>query len=274
MSRLPDPRPVPVIPDDFRFAAPLRALADPAAGGDRSRVRETLVGALRKRMVAGDDATVRSVLDQAAPGSAALAVRAALDDAIQRAGDDEAVPLLARIFLMPVLFVAGGKAPATVPGVIPDMEAVTGLMRRAGALGPVENFGLANALGSIEAAEAVMPSRLFALAREIGAADGAALLPPADLDIATADEHVQLRYLAGASVTAADMPTFVETAGQVGRWGMAVSQAIAERLAEPGLSLLPLPRAPQPWFRALAEGRFAREELAFNLFAAAAIRRI
>ncbi|MEO8040831.1 MAG: hypothetical protein ABI794_18840, partial [Betaproteobacteria bacterium] len=208
------------------------------------------------------------------PGAAVRGGLEALDTAINGFGEDEPAALLARVFLVPILFVTGGKAPARVAGVIPDIGAVTQLLKQAGALGAIENFGLSNALGTHEAATAIGPADLFALVRSLDAATAADLLPPGDLVVDTADEQVHLRYLAGASLTPADMPTFLERAGQVGRWGMPLSQMLARQLGDEGLSLLPLPRAPQSWFEAMETGQFAREEIAFNLFATGAIRRI
>jgi hypothetical protein len=274
MPNLPDPRPARRLPPDHPLAAAVDALDKASWAGEDSRGHSLLLGALRKRLSQGDDATITSALDGAAPGAATRALVEALDSVINGAGDDRGETLLTRVFLLPVLFVTGGKAPARVSGVVPDVAAVTELLKQAGALGPVENFGLSNALGLHEAASSVSPSALHGVVRSLDAVAASGLLAPADLVVDSAEERVHLRYLAGASLTAADMPSFLERSGQVGRWGMALSQALGRQLGEEGLSLLPLPRAPRPWFTALEEGRFARAELAFNLFATAAIRRI
>jgi hypothetical protein len=274
MPTLPDPRPPRPFPADHPLAAAFGVLAEVPWGGERARGQAMLLAALRGLLARGDDATIRSALAHAPAGAASRALVEALDGAINGVGDEPGASLLARVFLLPVLFVTGGKAPARVPGVVPDTAAVTELLKQAGALGAVATFGLSDALGSPEAAGAVSPSVLYGLVRDLDAATASKLLAPAELAIVTADEQVHLRYLAGASLTAAHMPAFLERAGQVGRWGMALSQALARQLGQDGLSLLPLPRSPRPWFTALEEGRFARAELAFNLFATGAIRRI
>ncbi len=274
MPNLPDPRPARQLPADHPLAPAIGALADASWAGEHSRGHALLVRGLRRQLSQGDDAAIRSVLDNAPPGAVSRDLVEALDSAINGSDEDRDTPLLSRVFLLPVLFVTGGKAPARVAGVVPDVAAVTELLKQAGALGPVENFGLSNALGTHEAAASVSPSTLFRVVRSLDAATASGLLAPADLVVDSADEHVHLRYLAGASLTAADMPTFLERAGQVGRWGMTLSQLLGRQLGEEGLSLLPLPRAPRPWFTAIEEGRFARAELAFNLFATNAIRRI
>jgi len=274
MPTLPDPRPLRAPLPDCRLAAPILAHTDSAASADRTRTMAMLVQTCRELLAQGDAEAIRSALDGAWPEASARTLVEALDQAINATRHDDESGLLARVFLLPILFVSGGKAPARVSGVVPDIGAVTGLLKDAGALGPVETFGLSNALGTFEAARAVSPVRLFELVRNLDPATTTELLAPADLEIDSADEEVHLRYLAGASLTPTDMPMFLERAGQVGRWGMSLSHLLARQLGEEGLSLLPLPRAPRPWFTALEEGRFAREELAFNLFATGAIRRI
>lgn len=280
MPALPDPRPLAFDAStvaDPALADCLRAVAAADWQHDRTRARQALVKALRTRLAAEDDAAIEGAAAAATPALAAELAQA-LDAAIHGTGDHEDVALIARVFLLPVVCVTAGLAPAAVPGTVPDIDAVVDAMRSAAAFGPVDAFGLGNALASDAQVAAIAPSRLFTLARAFGDAPGSgvgsALLHPDDLALERADEQVHLRYLAGASIAPAAAPTFVETAGQVGRWGMAVSRALAQQLAVPGLTLLPLPRAPRPWFAARGEGRFAREELAFNLFATGAIRAI
>ena len=263
MLTLPDPRSTTTLPESNPLAVSLAAAA-----------QSSLVNTVRSLLAAGDATFVTEALHAPLPSASARALITAVDAAINGPGAEEQGSVLARVFLLPVLLVSAGKAPATVLGVVPDIAELTTLMKRAAALGAVENFGLGNAMGSFAGASAVSPADLHALVRRFGSAGGNDLLTPEPVSIESADEAVHLRFLAGASVTPADLPSFLETAGQIGRWGMGLSQALAQQLADPGLSLLPLPRAPRPWFTALHEGRFAREELAFNLFASGAIRRI
>jgi hypothetical protein len=275
MPSLPDPRPASSLPADHPLASVVAMLCDPAWAGDRVRGHAGAARAVARLLLRGEDEAVTSALAGVPPGAPSRALAAAVDAAINGVvGEDIDAPLLARVFLLPVLLVTAGRAPVTVRGVVPEMAAITRLMKNAGALGPVESFGLSNALADLQAAADIAPGRLFRTVRSLGEAAGADLLPPGDLQVDSAEECVHLRFLAGASVTPAAMPTFLETAGQVGRWGMAVSQELARQLGEEGLSLLALPRAPRPWYAALAEGAFHAGELRFNLFASAAIRRL
>lgn len=272
MSRLPDPRTPATAAAPHELADRIEAALVASVAGDGGRAESGLARLLRRAFERGEDPGVADVAP-VLPEAAARLLARALDAAIHGA-DEGADGLIARIFLIPVVFVTAGRAPAEVQGALPDVAAIAGLMRRAGALGAAENFGLGNALGTLEAARAVPARQLFALTRQWGADGGASLLTPAPIVVTEAEERAHLRFLAGASLTAADAPTFLETAGTVGRWGIAVSGAMHDQLAVEGLSLLALPRAPMPWFRALSEGAFLREEVAFNLFVTGALRRI
>jgi hypothetical protein len=273
MPLLPDPRPRAASPADHPLAARLDAVLAANDAGDGGRAEAGLAKLLRRMLASGEDPAVDALIGRVGDPAARVLIRA-LDTAIHGGDEDAPGSLVARVFLLPVVFITAGRAPAEVSGALPDAAHLAGLMRRAGALGPVENFGLGNALAGIDAARALSPVALHRFAHDIGNAGAAELLAPEPIALTSADETAHLRFLAGVSLTAADAPTVLETAGTVGRWGIAVSQAMHEQLAVEGLSLLALPRAPMPWFRALAEGAFAREEIAFNLFATNALRRI
>lgn len=271
MSRLPDPRPAVAVQAATPLLERLQALLD--APGPRAR--EALVRQIRRALAGDADDDVRRLLIDAPPAGAVEAFRA-VDVAISELDENLDGPeaIVARLFLIPVVIVTAGAAPVTVSGTLPDVNEIRSLLRGAGALGPADNFGLSNALATAEAAWSIAPSRLHHLARSFGGEGGVVLLDPAPIAVESADETVHLRFVAGASVTPAHLPTFLETAGPVGRWGMAVSRSVSRQLELPGLSLLAMPRPPLPWYSALAEGRFAREEVAFQLFATGAIRRL
>ncbi len=271
MSRLPDPR-FAAFPQD---SAPLLERLQGLLDAPGPRAREALVRQVRRALADGADDEVRRLLAAAPPEGATEAVRA-VDVAISELDEslDGPEAIVARLFLIPVVIVTAGAAPVTVSGTLSDVNEIRSLLRGAGALGPADNFGLSNALATADAVWDVSPSHLHHLARSVGTEGGVVLLEPGPISVESADETVHLRFLAGASVTPAHLPTFLETAGPVGRWGMAVSRSVSRQLELPGLSLLAMPRPPLPWYSALAEGRFAREEIAFQLFATGAIRRV
>jgi len=273
MPALPDPRPLTQLAADHPFSERLAAAWEARAAGRDGLAWSGLVRSVLRALERGDGHLVSQALATAGSAQGAL-LRRAVDDAIDAVGTGEDLPLVTRVFLMPVLFVSAGAAPATVAGALPDVAELGAALRAAGALGRVESLAWSNALGTLDAAAAVAPERLHALVRQGGGDGGADLFAPAPIQIDDAAEQVHARLIAGVCVTGVDAPTVMETAGQVGRWGMAVSRLLATQLAVPSLSLLALPRAPASWHAALAQARFARGEIAFQLFATTAIRRI
>ena len=225
---------------------------------------EKLAAAIGHSLQAGDDLLIEQALAQANSPAAYRALIRALDTALKAAGD---AALHMRLFAIPILFVTGGSEPTSLPGVIADVAELTKLFELHGTLGPMRNFGLSAALISAAGLAALKPGTLYQRSRETGQENLLPLdLAPEDIRIAGAEEEVHLRFLTGVSVTAADAPGFTETAGNIGAWGLPFTRALAAQLAQPGLSLLPIPRPPMSPLLALEAGRFAESELGFQLF--------
>jgi hypothetical protein len=264
----PDPRPYGNGRDD-----PLVELAAASAGGRGALAR--LVSRVRELAAAGGDAEIDAAF-AAAPNQR---VRCLLLEAVKAAIDDpapeDADSLIARVFAIPVVFVAGGRAGAVVPGLLPDVAEINALLREHGALGQTENFGLSAAFISAEVLEALRPSALYRWTRSMGESDGGArALPGTDVRVDAVEEQAYLRFLVGAGVAPAQGLSFVESGSRVGAWGMPFTRAVAAQLAQDGLSLLPLPRPPKSLVAAAPAGRFALQETRLNLFAASVLRKL
>lgn len=179
-----------------------------------------------------------------------------------------------RILAIPVLLVAGGSAGSILPGVLSDLTEVTRLFETTGALGRAKNFGFSNALTSLASLEALPWRTLYRIAQGGGPADVAWLdLPPADLSLLSDGEQVDLRFLAGAAVGPADTTSFLESAADIGRWGVKFTQALSRQLSGHGATVLAIPRPPMSVIRAVQAGRFAHAELGLQLFVGNALRR-
>ncbi|HEX4986401.1 MAG TPA: hypothetical protein VFV71_10095 [Burkholderiales bacterium] len=266
MEKLPDPR---------RYMAfsenPLVVLASrqPAAGIAAQQeicptaLRDAMAAALR----AGDD----GLIEQALAEAPSQAVRRALAAALGEAGRPPAdAGLHWHVFALPVLLVCGGRAGATVPGVVPDIDALRAVFDAHGALGPLKNFALGNAFVS---AAGLRPLLLWRQAHDAGSSPFRPLaLAPEPVAIADERETVHLRFLAGVSVGSAGAPAFAETAGNIAAWGMPFTRELAAQLSQPGLSLLPIPRPPMSPRQALEAGAFAQAELGLQLFLSRALR--
>ena len=263
---LPDPRRWNDQPGDD----PLLRLARASLAGDR--VAQTLLAeALHECVRHGRDGEIAGAL-QLAPGPTVYRhlwelVCAAVDR--PRAGDE---PVVARLFAIPVVLVAGAKSRATIPGIVPDIGEITALLETHGAIGATRNFGLSNALSPLPALERITPSAVYAWARDFTASGAPREIGAEAINVAPGREQVQLRFLVGAGIAAPAAPSFLETAANIGTWGMPLTQALARQLAQPGLDLLPLSRPPTAILKAAHAGRCAQLELAFSLFVSNTVR--
>jgi hypothetical protein len=270
MKTLPDPRAYTPFSSNPLVVAAERATKAGSAlqQGDTGGM---LLSRLREALEAGNDTRIDQALAEATSQSVRETLTRALVAALDRA--DEAA-IVVRVFAIPLLFVAGGRGRAVVPGVVPDVGELQKLFEKHGALGQSKNFGLGNALTTAERLAGVKPSTLYRLTRGLGA-EGLRPphLAPQDIEVASGEERVHLRFLVGAAVAPANAPDFTETAGNIGAWGLPITQALAGQLAQKGLSLLPVPRPPMNLQRALESGRFALREVEFQLFLSNALRR-
>jgi hypothetical protein len=274
---------MPALPEPRCFATtiadPVSRLAAQAAhtadASQRQRLLDQLQRDLREALASGRDELLPLAAASAIPPAAGLALWEALDRAINTPADPESA-LAARAFAIPVVFVAAGLAAAEISGVIPDEKAIARVLETHGALGPARNFGLSRALCAGASLQSVSPSRLYALLRgvESGTAETWPDLAPARIRLESADESVHLRFLVGIVVAPAQAPSFLETAGDIGNWGMPLSRELLAQLGQAGLSLLPIPRPAAGPMKALYEGRRAREEIAFQAFASRELRRL
>lgn len=251
------------IPDPRRYA-------QRAAGDDFGRFADP--AALRRLLDRGDDAEIAAAL-RAAPSQAAYAkLWNAVCDAANHAGaGSEHAGVVARVFALPLVMVTGSRRPASLPGVVPDIAAIKALFEQHGALGPARNFGFGNALCSLETIESIKPGEIYAWTRDAGATRRE--LPPSAITISEPGEQVHLRFLIGAGIAPAAEPSFIETASNIGVWGMPLTRALAAQLAQADVEVLPLARPPLDVLRAAHAGRYAQLDTAFSLFMSNAVRR-
>ena len=230
-----------------------------------------LLAAVATALIAGDDEAIGRALHEATSASVYAVLQRAIEFALEPPAE---ASLAVRLFAVPLVIVAGGREGGKIPGVVPDTLHLRKLFETHGALGPAKNFGLGNALVTAEFLCGVSPSLLYRISRGGEQPDFRQLdLLPAHIELSSAEEQAHLRFLAGAVVTPRHAPGFTETAGNIGAWGMPITRALAEQLGQAGLSLLPIPRPPMSFQRALPAGRFAWREVGFQLFLSSALRK-
>ena len=183
--------------------------------------------------------------------------------------------VIARLFAIPLVIVAGAKKQTQVPDALPDIAAVTALLQEHGVLGAGRNFGLGNALCAMETLDNLRPRLLRLWAAQLRTGSAPLELAGSAITVAPGREQVYLRFLVGASVAPAHVPSLVfpgETGSNVGVWGIPLTKLLAQQLAQSGLDVLPIPRAPVALYLASDAGRAAQIELAFSLFLSNAVR--
>ncbi|HEY3553731.1 MAG TPA: hypothetical protein VGL67_01365, partial [Casimicrobiaceae bacterium] len=183
------------------------------------------------------------------------------------------------LFALPIVIVTAsdeGHAPVTLSGVLGETEPVADHLRAARAFGGAETLALARALVDAHALGWQALPGLLARGR-LGEGDDASEHPPLALELAPSpirvdvrDERVHVRFIVGAILAP---PRADPLAGAtLGREGVPLARAIGDALKAPGVSLLALPRPPQPVSLAVLTGRTAQRDVAAQLFVSNAIR--
>lgn len=253
-----------LLPEPRVVAAPSNRLLDLAA----QDAGALLAAALGAALADGDDALIRAALCGGPPATVRR-VWQALAAAIDEGGDGVGLHL----FAIPLVIVAGARTPLTLPGAIPEVSNITGLLEQHGAVGATRNFGLGNALCGTAALETLSPCGLWRAVRDPAERAVAEGLTPEPVAVGPGREQVHLRFLIGAGVTPQHLPSFLESASNIGTWGMPLTRELTRQLAQPGLEVLPMPRPPQPLVKAGYLGRSAQLEAALSLFLSNNVRR-
>ncbi|HEX7811548.1 MAG TPA: hypothetical protein VF460_06535 [Burkholderiales bacterium] len=269
MKFVPDPRTF-AEEGDNRLVALAERAANRVSALQQGDATKTLLAAVERALASGADGEIRRALIEATSAPCLAALYRAIGAALEPPQD---APLAVRLFAVPLVIVTGGKASGRIPGVVPDTAVLRKLFDVHGALGRAKNFGLGTALVTAESISGFSPGLLYRLSRAGSQPEAAQLdFAPVDIPLTSAEEQAHLRFLAGAVVTPRNAPDFTETAGNIGAWGMPFTRELAGQLGQPGLSLLPIPRPPMNFHRALQAGRFAWREIGFQLFLSGALR--
>jgi len=260
-----------------RFAA-LHALAEASlasATGQEASACDLALGAALESLLQPGDGSYLAQLFASAPSGAIYRHMWRLLAERERAGAPDP-SLLVRLFALPVIIVAGCEEPSSAPtaltAIVADVRTHAALLREHGALAGNETLVLGNALVAAAALDLAQLPGLLASRALPEAMSPPRALAPAPIHVAASAEGVHLRFLVGVALAAPGADLFRDAT--VGKWGLPLAQALSRSLAAPGISVLALPRAPQPLVTAVQQGRIARREVGAQLFASNAIRKL
>ncbi|MCC7325282.1 MAG: hypothetical protein IT521_00565 [Burkholderiales bacterium] len=185
---------------------------------------------------------------------------------------------LVRLFALPIVVVAGVEGARSVgktyelPRAMADVQALTAILRDHHALSGNTTIALGDALVGAESLEMASLPELFAWRRLSGMPLAARSIATSPMVVAVGVEGVHLRFLVGSLLAAPGADPMLSA--DVGRWGTPLAQVLGRQLARPGVTVLALPRAPQPLVAALWQGRQAQREVGAQIFASNAVRRL
>ncbi|HXL85406.1 MAG TPA: hypothetical protein VN989_14980 [Casimicrobiaceae bacterium] len=259
------------------------------AASSVSRAEEidaTLVSALAGHLQGEDAWRLADLFSAARPAAVARHIWRRLIDGWRAASAAEGDRVVATLFALPVVIVAGatsndssssastlgGVLAGVLAGVLNEPERVTALLREHHALGGNLTFALAAPMVTADALDIPRLSTLLAW-QKLSSSDGpvARELHPTPMVVHSNQESVHLRFLIGTAIGASAVDVFADKGG--GEWIMPLAQELSRQLATTGLSVLALPRPPQAPLLALQNGRAAQREVGAQLFASNAIRR-
>lgn len=268
-------------PDAARAPAPLAALhalaeaSLTAATGHVADALDAQLGADIDELLRPGGGTMLAALFATAPSGAVYRHLWRVLAQRERAGAPDPSSLV-HLFALPVIVVAGvpgaDAAQTTLSCVIEDAPALAALLREHRALAGNESLALGNALVGADALQLLRLPDLLAWRSLTSAPATERALPPAPIAVGSGSEGVHLRFLVGTALAAPGADPLRDAT--VGKWGIPLAQALARALAVPGVSVLALPRAPQPLVTALWQGRIAQREVGAQIFASNAIRKL
>jgi len=279
MIELSDPRTFPDPSTAPAAAAHVHALATASLGAGaqgEADARDLEIDAALARLIeAGDGDALAAMLAWAPSVAVHRHVWRSLARRLAKPVDVETGVGVA-LFALPVVLVTGRPAGATgprLPGVLHDTGELGAHLRAHGALGGSQVFALANALVAAIGIDARALPGLVAASRLGSSEDTFApiALPKAPVDVPEG-EAAHLRFVVGSALAA---PGFDlgRNAGKTA-WMRPFALSLGRQLAVPGVSVLALPRPPQPLPAALASGRAAQRDVSAQLFASNAVRQL
>ncbi|MFC4161583.1 hypothetical protein [Chitinimonas lacunae] len=268
MSHLPDPRRYPRVDARDSLIRLAMSLLTERDLGALVRKEADLDAELSRLLGAGDDAAIGEALGKVPSQEVYLCLNDRLRQAVERPPVDAAGHNV--LFALPLVLVAGSRAPLSLPGRLPDPTAVLALLREHGIIHPEAEVELLAQLPTESQLAGIRPSEL-ARWRD---APTATLPDFAEQPLQINGETVLLRFIVGVARQPAQAAPAVQLGITPGPWGLALTRLLSEQWKHDNLTLFPLPRAPLPWLPARHDGRSARLHIQFEIYASNILRKL
>ncbi|MBB5019735.1 hypothetical protein HNQ59_003043 [Chitinivorax tropicus] len=267
---LPDPRRFPRVDPSNPFIRQVMRVLTATDGAERSAAVQALQAELREVLASDDDMQLQAALRDAPSQEAYKYLWSELREVLEQPIESRqrVVP-----FAIPVLLVAAAsKGQQQVVPVLKDMAPIIELLQSHQVLADTGELSLASKMVDLGTLQSWQPAQQWRWLTHLQ--DAARGLPVAwdEAPFVASKEAVQLRFMIGTIMHHADEPMPVRMTADATKWGMPLAQLISDQLKQDGLSLLAIPRGPQPLLQAAHSGRFARLEAGLQLFASAMIR--
>ncbi len=267
---LPDPRNHPPVNSRNPLIRQLMSVMTSSDSATAESGRSELRAMLSDLLAANDHAAINAALTQAPDQQAWQALWQALREVVESGGE-------VTLFALPVIIVAGSAAGTTLPGRLADPQGVLRLLRENGLLAGQAEAILAPQLVSAESMAAISPCQVNQWKNSLADALNCCDPDPfglAEDPVSVKEESAWLRFLVGAVRQPGNAGEQIRLGGQVGRWGLALSELLGQQLKAGDATVLAIPRAPQGWLSAQETGRTVLLETRLQLLASSAIRTI
>lgn len=180
----------------------------------------------------------------------------------------------ARLFMLPLILVAGARQEVTVPATLPDATAVKALLQQHGVLADSNQVWLSDTLCDLPGMDAIPASTWYQAMLSIQqGGHGLPLSLPAAPLLVKGNEGVHVRCLIGLAL---EQPgeSLVRLGGDAQGWGLALCKLLQTQWQQSGLTLFVMPRPLCGVMAGRHDARFTCLEVAFQLFASTQIRKV
>jgi hypothetical protein len=266
---LPDPRQYPSYRPGTLLIDHARSLLGAADDAARADWRDALRAAMNEALERDDLLRLSVALAMAPAREVYRTLWGALRNSVEEVEGRHAC-----VFAIPLVLVVGAREAVELPGQVDDVDTLNAILRDGGVFAPGAEVWLSGKLLAPDSVVEITPAQLYRYTRQLADAARGLPLELKAAPVVAREEGVFLRYLVGVAMQNPDAGPAVRLDGDVGAWGLPLMKFLGEQLGRPGATLFPIARAPQALMQAMVTGQRTRLDVALQVFASSAIRRL